>query len=295
MGLSCRVVAVGARGRAAGPHDNLPRSRRGIAMGGGGGGGTGPDALGFRVQPSNATAGNIITPAIQVLVRDSLGLPDSAFAGNITMSISVTPVGGRLSGTLSVAPVHGIALFGDLVIDASGAGYVLQATVPGATTASSTSFTIFSQYPDGPRRGRLPRGAARFVPGDLEGPIAPLAAHAGGGALELRPGATIGADGVARSPGRGEAGGLLRAPDGGPAQRPVRRELQLSARQRERLSSDVEHDLGGRQLQDAVPGALTKRALHVCLQTSPLKRRWHTHTLVRGARAVNPRAPPPRS
>jgi len=50
-----------------------------------------------------------------------------------------------LSGTLSVAPVNGTALFGDLVIDASGAGYVLQATAPGATTASSTSFTIFSQ------------------------------------------------------------------------------------------------------------------------------------------------------
>src|SRR5437773_292582 len=84
----------------------------------------GGDALAFTVQPSSATAGNIITPAIQVLVRDSLGIPDSAFAGSITMSISVNPVGGRLSGTLSVAPVNGTALFGDLVINASGAGYV---------------------------------------------------------------------------------------------------------------------------------------------------------------------------
>src|SRR2546425_12787799 len=145
MGLSCRVVAVGARGRAAGPHDHLPRSKRGRAMGGGGGGGTGPDALAFTVQPSNATAGDIITPAIQVLVRDSLGVPDSTFAGSISMSISVNPVGGRLSGTLSVAPVNGIASFGDLVIGASGAGYVLQAAAPGAKSASSTSFTIFTQ------------------------------------------------------------------------------------------------------------------------------------------------------
>jgi len=60
------------------------------------------------------------------------------------MGISVNPVGGRLSGTLSVAPVNGIALFGDLVINLSGAGYVLQATAPGASTASSSSFTIFS-------------------------------------------------------------------------------------------------------------------------------------------------------
>src|SRR5947208_72937 len=107
--------------------------------------GSGPRALALPVQPSSATAGNIITPAIQVLVRDSLGIPDSAFAGSITMSISVNPVGGRLSGTLSVAPVNGIALFGDLVINASGAGYVLQAAAPGAKSASSNSFTIFSQ------------------------------------------------------------------------------------------------------------------------------------------------------
>src|SRR5437879_2363961 len=143
MRLSYMTVAVAALLTAACPYDHLLTSNRGL--GGGGGGGTGPDALAFTVQPSSATAGNIITPAIQVLVRDSLGRPDSAFAGNITMSISVNPVGGRLSGTLSVAPVNGIALFGDLVISTSGAGYVLQASAPGATSASSSSFTIFTQ------------------------------------------------------------------------------------------------------------------------------------------------------
>jgi len=138
------TVVVTALVTVACPYDGRLTSNRGIAIGGGGGGGTGPDALSFLVQPSSATAGNIITPAIQVLVRDSLGRPDSAFAGSITMSISVNPVGGRISGTLSIAPVNGIALFGDLVINASAAGYVLQATAPGATTASSGQFTIFS-------------------------------------------------------------------------------------------------------------------------------------------------------
>ncbi|HTD70956.1 MAG TPA: hypothetical protein VK647_10940 [Gemmatimonadales bacterium] len=144
MKLSWVTVAVAALLTAACPYDHLLTSNGGIAIGGGGGGGTGPDALAFTVQPSNATAGDIITPAIQVLVRDSLGLPDSVFAGSITMGISVNPVGGRLSGTLSVAPVNGVALFGDLVIDLSGAGYVLQASAPGASSASSSSFTIFS-------------------------------------------------------------------------------------------------------------------------------------------------------
>ena len=137
------TVVLTALVAAACSYDGLNRPL-GIAIGGGGGGGTGPDALAFTVQPSDATAGNIITPAMQVLVRDSLGRPDSAFANGITMSISVNPVGGRLSGTLTVTPVNGTALFGDLVISQSGAGFVLQAAAPGARSASSTSFTIFA-------------------------------------------------------------------------------------------------------------------------------------------------------
>jgi len=144
MKLSYVTLVAAALLTVACPYDRLLTSSGGLAIGGGGGGGTGPDALAFTVQPSNATAGEIITPAIQVLVRDSLGVPDSSFAGSITISISVNPVGGRVSGSLSIAPVNGIALFGDLVIDRSGTGYVFQATAPGATTASSTSFTIFS-------------------------------------------------------------------------------------------------------------------------------------------------------
>src|SRR5437899_10635695 len=102
MRLSYLTVAVAALLTAACPYDHLLTSNRGIAISGPGGGGSGPDALAFTVQPSSATAGNIITPAIQVLVRDSLGLPDSAFAGHITMGLSVTPVCGRVSGTVNV-------------------------------------------------------------------------------------------------------------------------------------------------------------------------------------------------
>ena len=146
MGMKLSYVTAGLAAllTAACPYDHLLTTNGGFAIGGGGGGGTGPDRLAFTVQPSSATAGNIITPAMQVQVRDSLGNPDSSFASGITMSISVNPVGGRLSGSLTVAPVNGIAVFGDLVISQSGAGYVLQAAAPGASNASSTSFTIFA-------------------------------------------------------------------------------------------------------------------------------------------------------
>src|SRR6266545_5504023 len=75
--------------------------QQGLSTGGGGGGGSG-DVLVFTQQPSNATAGEIITPAIQVVVRDTLGVPDSAFTSSITIALGSNPVGGILSGTRSV-------------------------------------------------------------------------------------------------------------------------------------------------------------------------------------------------
>src|SRR5207248_869297 len=74
----------------------LLTSDGGLAISGGGGG-SGPDALFFLVQPNDATAGNIITPAIQVEVLDSLRRPDTAYVNAITMSFAVNNVGARLS------------------------------------------------------------------------------------------------------------------------------------------------------------------------------------------------------
>ena len=60
------------------------------------------------------------------------------------MSFAVNNVGARLSGTLSVVPVNGIASFGDLVVDKSASGFILRADGPGALTKTSTPFTIFA-------------------------------------------------------------------------------------------------------------------------------------------------------
>jgi len=108
----------------------------------GGGGGVGTHHLLFTVEPSNATANNIITPAIQVTVQDSLGRPDSLFTPAVTISILNNPVGGTITGTTSVVPFNGIAFFGDLAIRPAGNGYTLLAAAPGATSAASNSFTI---------------------------------------------------------------------------------------------------------------------------------------------------------
>ena len=135
------ACALGACDVGPGGPLGLGGNNGGIPIGGTGGG-SGADTLGFAVQPSSATAGNIITPAIQVIVRDSVGNPDTSFTTAVTITIGVNPSGGILSGTASVAPVNGIAQFGDLSIDKAGTGYVLRASATGAVGASSNTFDI---------------------------------------------------------------------------------------------------------------------------------------------------------
>ena len=122
-----------------------PQGERVLGNGGFGIGSSGTpatDALSFTVQPSSAIATQIITPAIQVTVLDSLGNTDPNFTAAVTIAIRTNPVGGNLSGTTSVTPVNGIASFGDLSISKAGSGYTLRATAPGATAVTSSSFTI---------------------------------------------------------------------------------------------------------------------------------------------------------
>ena len=114
-----------------------------FGAGGGAGGGAGSAGMFFRVQPSSTTtAGNIITPAIQLTVVDTSGSVDSAFSGAVTLALGNNPTGATLSGTLNVVPSFGTAVFGDLRMDKAGKGYTLQASAPGATGATSAPFNI---------------------------------------------------------------------------------------------------------------------------------------------------------
>jgi hypothetical protein len=105
--------------------------------------------LRFGTQPQSARSGQALSgtaytptgPPITVEVTDGAGhLIDSSAA--ITVQLGPTSTGtGTLSGTKTVNAVHGVASFGDLSINASGA-YVLLATSPGITSATSTPFRI---------------------------------------------------------------------------------------------------------------------------------------------------------
>ena len=112
----------------------------GICCGGNGGGGNGTPGLGFFVQPNSADVGHVITPAVEVVVRDSLGGTDSSFTGGIAISLASNPTGATLSGTTVVRPVNGIASFSNLAIDKAGS-YTLQASA-GLVSVTSNGFTI---------------------------------------------------------------------------------------------------------------------------------------------------------
>ncbi len=109
--------------------------------GGNGGDGSGGPSLDFFVQPNTANVGQIITPAVEVVVRDSLGGTDSSFTGSITIGLGLNSTGASLSGTTVERPTNGIATFNNLAIDQVGT-YTLSASASGASTASSSAFLI---------------------------------------------------------------------------------------------------------------------------------------------------------
>ncbi|HKA58962.1 MAG TPA: hypothetical protein VKD28_10140, partial [Gemmatimonadales bacterium] len=98
--------------------------------------------LAFTVQPSSAVAGVAISPAVRVTAQDNFGNTATGFAGTITMAIANNPAGGVLSGTIAVAPVSGVSVFSNLMINQPGTGYTLRATATGLTLATSSAFNI---------------------------------------------------------------------------------------------------------------------------------------------------------
>src|SRR6266496_5762943 len=113
----------------------------GISGNGGGGGGNTPPVLSFFVQPNTANVGQAISPPVEVLARDSLGNPDSAFTGSITVSLASNSTGASLSGATARRPVNGIATFGSMAVNKAGT-YTLQASASGAATVTSSAFSI---------------------------------------------------------------------------------------------------------------------------------------------------------
>jgi len=105
--------------------------------------------LAFTVQPSTATAGSALQPAVQVTVQDALGNTVPGFTGTVTVAITTGTgrAGATLFGTKTLGAVAGVVTFSNLSIDKSGSvktgnGYTLSATAAGLTGATSDPFDI---------------------------------------------------------------------------------------------------------------------------------------------------------
>ena len=100
--------------------------------------------LAFSVQPSAAGAGVAISPAVQVTVQDALGNTVTSATTGITLAITsgTGAAGAVLGGTLTRAPVAGVASFDNLTLDKNGSGYSLTATSVGLTPATSAAFAV---------------------------------------------------------------------------------------------------------------------------------------------------------
>src|SRR5262249_46294379 len=88
----------------------------------------GATQLVFGQQPTSTTTTAAISPAITVLIEDSLGNVVTSDNSNVTLSFGNNPGGGNLNGTLTVAAVHGVATFSNVSINSAGNGYTLVAT-----------------------------------------------------------------------------------------------------------------------------------------------------------------------
>src|SRR5262249_36008277 len=98
--------------------------------------------LAFGQQPSNATAGVTLSPAVTLQVLDPFNNLVTTDTSSVTVALGSNPGGGTLSGTVTVAAVGGVATFSPLSVNKSGVGYTLTAADTGLAGATSSAFTI---------------------------------------------------------------------------------------------------------------------------------------------------------
>jgi hypothetical protein len=98
----------------------------------------------FQQQPTNATAGAGIAPAIKVAALDAGNNPVASFTGLVTITLTAgtgNPAA-ALSGTNAVSAIGGVATFSGLSIDKVGTGYTLDAAAAGLTGVTSSAFDV---------------------------------------------------------------------------------------------------------------------------------------------------------
>lgn len=150
------------------------------------------------MQPTNATAGVALAPAVQVAIQDASGNTVVSATAAVTVALGTNPGGGTLLGTKTVTAGAGVASFGDLAIERAASGYTLVASVGALTGATSVPFAIapaaktelaFVVQPSAAAEAQLITPAVQVAVQDAFGNTVPAATDAVTVALGANPGA----------------------------------------------------------------------------------------------------------
>ena len=98
--------------------------------------------LAFSIQPADGIAGDPLSPAVQIEVRNASGERVTTSRDAVTLAFAANPGAGSLSGTKTVNAINGIASFTGLAINKAAGGYTLAASSGSLTASTSTAFTI---------------------------------------------------------------------------------------------------------------------------------------------------------
>ena len=107
-------------------------------------GGAGPTpvatSLHFLTSPNMVAVNTAMTPPVQVDILDQFGNHMSTASATITLTLAPNP--GALTGGGPTATVGGTATFPGVTVSVAGSGYVLTATAGGLASAASNPFTV---------------------------------------------------------------------------------------------------------------------------------------------------------
>ncbi|HYC51187.1 MAG TPA: Ig-like domain-containing protein [Gemmatimonadaceae bacterium] len=112
--------------------------------------------LAFSIQPTSSIAGDPLSPAVQVEIRDANDNLVTSARDPITIAFSANPGSGTLTGTKTVNAINGIASFTGIWVNKAAPDYTLMATSGSLAATTSSPFTVspgapfklaFSQQP----------------------------------------------------------------------------------------------------------------------------------------------------
>ena len=101
----------------------------------------------FSTQPSAVVRNATFSPAVQVVVQDTMGNTVTTSSLTITMALSSNPGSATLGGSSVVSASSGIATFATLTLSAAGSGYTLRATGGTLTGVTSAAFDVAANGP----------------------------------------------------------------------------------------------------------------------------------------------------